>query len=96
MEHLLDEIQKLESENERLRSMNQAKLDMIHDLMEDLEYFKYVVKDILKNNIKTYEDSYEDYAWYCSGLAEDMYHDIFGVWSWEDNDGNESNSTQIH
>lgn len=95
MEHTIDEIKKLKSENERLRSMNQAKLDMIHDLMNDMEEFEQKVKSILKRHIKEYNDSYEDYACYCASLSEDMYHDLFGLWPWEDNDGNESNSAQI-
>ena len=88
-------IAKLESENERLRSMNQAKLDMIHDLMNELESFKKKVEDILLQQIQSSRDGYEEYDFWIENAAEDIYHDIFGIWPWEENNGKQSNSAQI-
>ena len=58
--------------------------------MDKLESFKAKTKKLLKEKIKYYQSlvGYEDYAGYSASLLEDIYHDIFGIWPWEESNGN--------
>ena len=63
---IIDFINQLEAEVERLQSMNQAKLDMIHDLRTDLETAKSeAVKEFaerLKKEFHEYRKQYKEVA----------------------------------